>query len=203
RPGARAERGPPGPALPGACAALPPPPLRITDALGVVDLIERGRALGAEPSPARGMLGIALDLADLERVLVDVRELTASRLAVEADGRNEHVAVLDLLRPRATLVFDPVVHFSGGGAVGNAPCFPGSRSISWGAPPAGRGSMTARMRAGRRGRQQLPRCPRKPSRLRPPRPPRARRAGSCQRRPRRSRRAEHRGRSATPAPRAA
>src|SRR5439155_1366114 len=76
-------------ALPLAGATLARAPHRITDALGIVDLVERGRALGAVAAAAAGMDGIALELLDSARGLVDVGEQPARRLAVEADGRNQ------------------------------------------------------------------------------------------------------------------
>ena len=81
----------------------PRAPLRrsgIADALGVVHLVERGRALGAVAPAAARMDGIALELLDAAGVLVDVGEEPARRLAVEADGRDEREAPLDL--PSAT-----------------------------------------------------------------------------------------------------
>jgi hypothetical protein len=62
----------PADALPLALPALPRALERIEDALGVLHLVERGGALGAVPAAAARMLGVTLELLDLERLLVDV-----------------------------------------------------------------------------------------------------------------------------------
>jgi len=103
------ERLVPRDALPLAAATLARAPHRITDALGIVDLVERGRALRTVAAAAAGMDGIALELLDSARGLVDVGEQPARRLAVEADGRNQAIATLDLPRPRDGVVLLPVV----------------------------------------------------------------------------------------------
>jgi hypothetical protein len=96
-------------ALPLAAAAWPDPPERMADALGVGDLVERGRPLGAGAPPAPRVGGVALELLDLQRVLVHVGQETAGRLAVEADGGQERVAALDPAGPGLRVVFLPVV----------------------------------------------------------------------------------------------
>jgi len=80
----------------------------------ILNLIQRGRSLGAVPA-ARPGCRVALEFPDLEGVAIDVGEQTACRLTVEAGGRHQHVAVLDTCRPRARIEFDPVVPRSLGG----------------------------------------------------------------------------------------
>src|SRR6185295_1210557 len=98
-------------APPPALAAPAVPPQRVEDALGVVDLVDRGRPLRAVASARGGMERVALELADAHRVLVDVGEQAAGRLAVEADRGHEHVALLDAPRPLLRVVLAPVVPF--------------------------------------------------------------------------------------------
>ena len=103
------ERLVPAHALPAVAAARARAPQRIQDAVGVGDLVERRRALGAV-APARArVLRVALELAHLQRLAVDVGEQPARRLAVEARRRDEHEALLHALRPRARVELDPVV----------------------------------------------------------------------------------------------
>src|SRR6266403_1867313 len=92
------------PGTPGALAAH-----RVEDALGILDLIQGGRALGAVATAAARMHGVALELLDLQRLLVDVREQAAGGLAVEADGRDQLVASRNFLRPRDGIELLPVV----------------------------------------------------------------------------------------------
>src|SRR2546426_8818720 len=96
-------------ALPSTAAARPLAAHRIEDALGILHLIEGGGTLGAVAAAAARMHRVALELLDLQRVLVDVREEAARRLAVEADGRDQLVAPRDLLRPRDGIELLPVV----------------------------------------------------------------------------------------------
>src|SRR4030095_5429135 len=95
----------PGHALPLATAALAHTPQRIANALGVLDRVQRGRALGAVAAAAARVHRVALELLDLQRLLIDVGEQAARRLAVEADRRDERVATLDLLGPGDRIVF--------------------------------------------------------------------------------------------------
>ena len=76
---------------------------------GIRDLVERGRAFGAVASARAGMLGVALELADLQRLFVDIGEKPAGRFTVEAGRGHEHVALLDSLRPGARVELAPVV----------------------------------------------------------------------------------------------
>src|SRR5207245_1571488 len=52
---------------------------------------------------------VAFELAHPHRILVDVGQEPAGRLAVEADRRHEHVALLDPARPLLRVVLAPVV----------------------------------------------------------------------------------------------
>ncbi len=95
------ERLVPGDPLPASRTAFPDPLERVEDPIRVGDLVDGCRALGAVAAARARVLGIALELADLERLLVDVGKQAAGRLAVEAGRRHEHVALLDPLRPGA------------------------------------------------------------------------------------------------------
>src|SRR4029453_1108973 len=99
----------PGHALPAVLAALARPLQRIEDAIRVVHLVERRRPLRAVAARRARVLGVALDLADLERLAVHVGQQTAGRLAVEARRRHQHAVALDALRPRPRVELDPVV----------------------------------------------------------------------------------------------
>src|ERR1700722_3833637 len=72
---------------------------RIQDAIGVVNLRNRGRTLSAKASAARWMFGIAFKLGDLPSFFIDIGEKSAGRFAVEAYRRNEVVMFLDATRP--------------------------------------------------------------------------------------------------------
>ena len=96
-------------ARPLAAAPLPHALQGIADPLGVVDLVQGRRPLGAVASPAPRMLRVPLELLDLARVAVDVGEEAARRLAVEADGGDEAVMARDLSWPRLRVVLLPVV----------------------------------------------------------------------------------------------
>src|SRR6266446_3703958 len=69
-------------------AAWPRPLHGIKDAIGIMNLSDRGRPLRAQPSAAGRMLRVAFKLSDLSGFLIDVGEKPASRFAVEADGGN-------------------------------------------------------------------------------------------------------------------
>src|SRR6185295_11587072 len=79
------------------------------DAARILDLVERRRALGAVLPARAGVMRVPLELPDLLRLAIDVRDEPARRLAVEARRRHEHVVPLDLPRPGGGLVLDPVV----------------------------------------------------------------------------------------------
>ena len=103
------ERLVPGDALPLAPAAWTDASQRIEDPLGVVHLVERRRAFGAVAAAAARVRRVALELLDLERLPVDVREQAAGRLAVEADRRDQRVLSLDALRPGDRIELLPVL----------------------------------------------------------------------------------------------
>src|SRR5713101_3706148 len=99
----------PGHALPLSCPALPGPLERVENALRILDLIEGGGSLGAIAPAAAGMLGVALELLDLERLLVHIGQEAAGCLAVEADGGDERIAARDPLGPGLGVVLLPVI----------------------------------------------------------------------------------------------
>src|SRR5205085_5249736 len=103
------ERLVPGDALEAVLAALADALHRVEDAVGIGDLVERRRSLRAVPPARAGVLRVPLELPDLERLLVHVREEPARGLAVEAPRRDEHVAPLDALAPRGLVHLPPVV----------------------------------------------------------------------------------------------
>ena len=82
---------------------------RLQDALGILDLIDRRRALRARAAAAAGVHGVAFEAVDSPGVLLDVREQAARGLAVEADRRDERIALLDALRPCCAVELAPVV----------------------------------------------------------------------------------------------
>src|SRR5262245_36292153 len=71
----------------------------IENAIGILELVRRDDALGARAAAAARMHGVAFDLADLERLLVDVGEDAARRLAVEADAGDDPVLAAILFGP--------------------------------------------------------------------------------------------------------
>nr|WP_255277585.1 hypothetical protein [Actinomadura madurae] len=103
------ERLVPGHALPFPGAALAGPAQGVENALGVVELVDRGGALGAVAAPRAGVRGIAGHLGDGQVLLLDVGEEPAGRLAVEAGGRDEHELPRHLARVGAGVVLDMVV----------------------------------------------------------------------------------------------
>src|SRR3989442_7041915 len=103
------ERLVPRDALPLPAGALALAPDGVADAFGVLDLVQRGGALGAVAATTAGMNGIALELLDAARRLVDVGEQPARGFAVEADGRDQAVAALDLPRPGDGVVLFPIL----------------------------------------------------------------------------------------------
>src|SRR4030095_15589400 len=87
----------------------PCPCERIQNSIRVVDLIDRRRPFRAVPSAASGMIRIALELPDLHRLLIDVTEQPATRLAVEARRRDDHVVLLFASLSALRLVLPPLV----------------------------------------------------------------------------------------------
>src|SRR4029450_6486618 len=74
----------------------------------------RAGALGDVPAAAPGMRGVALELLDLERAPVHIREQPARGLAVEADRREERVLRVHAPGPRARVELLPAVPERGG-----------------------------------------------------------------------------------------
>ena len=96
-------------AFPLALTTLPYAFQRIQDTFGIVDLVDGGWSFGTvAPSTAR-MIGITFKFFDPSRLFVHVSHQATSRLAVEADGRNDLVVLLYLARPCSGIVFDPIV----------------------------------------------------------------------------------------------
>ncbi len=90
-------------------AARPGALHRIKDAIGIVNLRDRGRSFRTKASAARRMLRVAFKLRNLSRFLIDVGEKSASRFAVEADGGNKLIMLFDAARPGCGIVLDPIV----------------------------------------------------------------------------------------------
>src|ERR1051326_6448884 len=107
------QYGVPADALPLAAAARADPAQRKKNAFGVIDLVDGGRAFGAIPTAAGGMVWIALELADLQCLPVDVRQQATSCFAVEANGRHDLVVLLNLARPGGRLVLRPIIPLLG------------------------------------------------------------------------------------------
>ena len=99
--------------LPLALAAVAHALEGLQDAVGVVDLVEGRGALRAVPPPAAGVQRVALDLVDVEALLVDVGKQSARRLAVEAHRRHEGVVALLAVRQVVWAVVHPVVPLIG------------------------------------------------------------------------------------------
>jgi hypothetical protein len=95
--------------LPLTAASLANSAHRVQNPLGVIDLIDRCWPLRAVASSRAWVRRVAFKFEDLAGVLVDVRQQSARRLAVEARRRNEPEPVLDLLRPRLGVVLLPVI----------------------------------------------------------------------------------------------
>ena len=113
-------------------AALAVAPQRIEDAIRILELVRRDDALRAGAAAAAGMQRVAFDLADVERLLVDVGEDAARRLAVEADARNDPVVAAILLRPARRLEVDVVVPLGRVGMRSELSCMVGHGSQSQG-----------------------------------------------------------------------
>ena len=94
------ERLVPGAPLPPTGAALADPPERVQDPLGVVDLVDGRRALGAVAAARPRVRRVALHLGDGQVVLGHVGEQPARGLAVEAGGGDQHELARHLARMR-------------------------------------------------------------------------------------------------------
>ena len=75
--GDRVQRLVPADPFPLALAAFTDPVQGVEDPVRVGDLVEGGRALGAVASARAGVLGVALELAHVQVVAVDVGQQTA------------------------------------------------------------------------------------------------------------------------------
>ena len=95
----RVERLVPADPLPAARAAGAGPAQRVQDPVRVGHLVDGGRAFRAVAAPGARMLGVSLELAHPQAVPVHVGEQAAGRLAVEAGGGDQHVAVFLAGRP--------------------------------------------------------------------------------------------------------
>ena len=82
---------------------------RVHDPLLVIDLVDRRRALGAVATTAGWVFGVALDLGDLARLVVEVGQQAAGGFTVEARGRYQRVVALDFVGPCLRVEFGPVV----------------------------------------------------------------------------------------------
>ena len=122
------ERLVPGDALPLARAPLADATQGEHDPLGVVDLVDRGRTLGAVAAPAARVMRVALDLADLAGLLVVVGDEATAGFTVEAGGGDEGVVLLDLVGPGLGVEFGPVVPLLGRRVLVEV----GHRSVSFG-----------------------------------------------------------------------
>src|SRR5215469_11930544 len=93
----------------------PRAPKRVEDAFGILHLVQGRGPLGAVSAAAARMLGVALELLDLEGLLVHVSEKPTGRLAVEADGRHQRVVPGHAARPGAGVELCPVAPAIDGG----------------------------------------------------------------------------------------
>src|ERR1700691_893696 len=82
---------------------------RIKDAIGIMNLRDRCRPLGAKASAACGVFGIAFKLRDLSVFFIDIREKSARRFAIEADRRNKLIMPLNTTRPGFGIILNPVI----------------------------------------------------------------------------------------------
>jgi len=84
---------------------------RIKNAIGIGNLIDRRRPFRAVAPTASGMIGIALELAHLQRRLVDITQQPAARFAIETRRRHHHVMFGFSPRPAFGFLLYPVVPF--------------------------------------------------------------------------------------------
>ena len=82
---------------------------RVEDPVGILELVGRDDALRARTAAAARVQRIALDLADLQLLLVHVGEDAARRLAVEAGTRDDPVVLPIFLRPARGLEIHVVI----------------------------------------------------------------------------------------------
>ena len=108
---------------------------RIQNALGVINLIQRGWALGAIAPARRRVMRVAFQLTDAIGFFVDPRHQPARGFAVEASGGHEAVVLVHFARPRFRVVFHPIVpalHGWEGGKVAHLPRFARRRDVGVG-----------------------------------------------------------------------
>src|SRR5262245_33017463 len=105
----------PGDALPLAVPARADAAKRVEDAFGILHLVQGRGPLGAVSAAAARMPGVALELPDIEVLLVHVSEKPAGCLAVEADGRHQRVAPGHAARPSPGVELFPVAPAIDGG----------------------------------------------------------------------------------------
>src|SRR5487761_600993 len=103
------ERNVPAHPLPASGAARSHATQGVEAPVAIGHLVDRRRALGAVAASRAGVFGVALELAHLEGLAVDVGEQAARRLAIEAGGGHQHAVALDALRPGARVELLPVV----------------------------------------------------------------------------------------------
>ena len=99
---------------------------RRKDALGIGDLIDRRRALGAGAAAAPRVHRVALELRDVAGLLVHVRDEPTGALAVEADRRHEPVVDRFALGPGSRIELTPVIPLGG---IGGHRELPGSVAL--------------------------------------------------------------------------
>src|SRR6185437_7859187 len=96
-------------ALPLSCAARADALERVTNPLGIVDLIEGSRSLGAISAPTPGMLRVALETPDMPGVLFNESQKATCSFTIEANRRNDVAMFFDFTRPLRSVVFDPIL----------------------------------------------------------------------------------------------
>src|ERR1041384_1953846 len=99
----------PGDALPLSGAALADALQRITNPLGIIDLIECRGSLGAISAPTAGMLRIPLETPDTSGVLFNESQKPACSFTIEANRRNDMAVFFDFTRPLRRVVLDPII----------------------------------------------------------------------------------------------
>src|SRR5262245_34333618 len=105
--------------LPG--AARPGTAQRVEDALGIADLVEGRRPLGADAPATARVHRVALEAHDRARGLVHAGEQSAGRFTVETDGGDALEMALPLLGPGGRVPFHPVVPLLGRRSDGELP----------------------------------------------------------------------------------
>src|SRR5258708_5363767 len=96
-------------ALPFAFAALTRAFQGIQDALGVIHLVDGGRAFSTVASTTAGMIGVAFEFSNAACLFIDVCHQSTGSLAVETNGRNDFVVFLYFTRPGFCIIFNPIM----------------------------------------------------------------------------------------------